>query len=67
MAVDKIDQTKRFVMGKLAQGKGSARRPKFPFLSYFEKVNLIQLIRSVPLRDWQKLEGLSGVMVVKNS
>ena len=62
---DKTDQGMRVVLVKLERGKGSVKIPKALFLLYFENAPLIQLTRTVTLRDWPKLEGLSGVMVEK--
>ena len=62
---DKTYGSKRVVLGKLAQGKGAARRPTSLFLSYSAKANLIQLTRSGTFMVLSKLEGLSGVMAEK--
>ena len=55
------------VLGKLARRKVSVRSKNIMVLLYFENSPLIQLTRSVPLRDWPKFEVLLGVMVDNNS
>ena len=55
------------VLGKFAQVKGAVRIPKDMFLSYCVNAPLIQLSCSGPLRACTKFEGLSGVVVDKNS
>ena len=63
MAGAKKDQRKRFLLSKLAQGKGEVRKPKALLLSYCTKELLIQFTRLGPFRDWPKLQGFSGMMV----
>ena len=50
-----------------AQVKGAVRISKALFFSYSEKVLLIQLTRSGPLRSWPKFEGFLGVFMEKTS
>ena len=65
MAGAKTDRRIRVVLVKLAQVKGTSRKPKDLFLSYCEKALLIQFTWLDSLRAWPKIEGLSGVMVEK--
>ena len=53
------------MVGKLARVKVAERKPKVLLSSYCAKAQLVQLTWSGPLRDREKLEGLSGVMAEK--
>ena len=64
---DKKYRSTRVVLGKLSRGKGAVRRQKALLLSYCSNFPLIQLTRPGLLWDWEKLEGLSEVMVEKTS
>ena len=67
MAGSKTYQRTRDVLIKFSWVNETLRMPKALFLSYCARAHLIQLIRSVPLRYWPKLEGLSGIILENNS